>query len=899
MRFGGLLLSRRTSVHHSDAQVLILPIENDHLDQDDEKPNPLKPLPGTCQWIRSHKLFVSLLEERGNALLWLTGHSGCGKTTLSFSLGQCFEENCADKKSQNVLMYFCTNKYSKQTDGREVLIGLILQIINRHRSMISHVRRVFEMQGQDMLQSFSSLWNVFLKIVKDPKAGTLYVILDALDECEKKSCKKLLGAISDMLAGSVQTNTRVKFLITSRPFLHQTYARSDRALQPHRAIDDGQTGYVADLERFIQQRVEESSLNRQYPSNVREYLLETMRTKADQTFLWIHIVLASVEESLLTSISDFRNIIASIPDELADTYGRYLSDIPSGYQVQASHFIKLLLASSRPLDLSELNTAFTIKLSHAATEDVELDAQTAFSHTLQGILGPLARVHGSQVSLVHQSLKEFLLETAKNPGNFCAIHTVNAEDSALQMASACIQYLLLDDFRDDLFSTNSIHNFHDKLPVGDFGDDFWDEEHNFDSDLLFYDPDVLNPKICDSLTTKHQFYSYASLHWAEHFALCEGFATDRLRHAARELLDIEKASCPYFNLQTTLKYLLGSGNTSQKIKNRSLFWASRLGHEQVVAILLTAAADPNSREIQQQSALTATSEHGSLECVVTLLADERTDINGGGRNGRSALSFACGNRHDNIVKELLNRKDCRADHMDNSKATPFFWPVGGGNLKIISTLAKNPTVNINHQDKGGRTALSWAAGDGMGDVVGFLLKLPGIDVNLNDKTGKSPLSWAAANGCASTVAVLLKSTAVDILSVDETGRNAISWASGGGHFDSLANLLEKGWLSADAEDTAGWTPLAWAIQKDSPKTVQALISIGGVEIERQDHSGRTALNWAVEFGHASVVKVLLQAGANPDSKSDRGRSAISTAIQFGRNGLLDMLKKYSTEWESD
>lgn len=39
------------------------------------------------------------------------------------------------------------------------------------------------------------------------------------------------------------------------------------------------------------------------------------------------------------------------------------------------------------------------------------------------------------------------------------------------------------------------------------------------------------------------FYSYASLHWAEHFALCEESASDMLRDAATELLDVKKGSC--------------------------------------------------------------------------------------------------------------------------------------------------------------------------------------------------------------------------------------------------------------------------------------------------------------------------------------------------------------------
>ncbi|KAH7019650.1 hypothetical protein EDB80DRAFT_676627 [Ilyonectria destructans] len=887
---------------------------------------PPKPIPGTCQWIHRHHLFVSWLEKGSNALLWLTGHPGCGKTMMSYSLAQNFKEVRA--QSRTVLIYLCQNK-NKQTDGRAVLISLIFQIIERHRSMIRHVRRVFELQGSSMIQSFSSLWGIFLRIVKDPKAGSLYVILDALDECEQVSCHQLLESISDMLADSshpMQSGTTVKFLITSRPFLHQSYANTKKTLQPQISIDDGQIGYVDDLQKFIRERVDNISLNRQYSSDIREFLFQAMISKADRTFLWTHVVLASVEKSLLTSMKDFQNIIASILEDLANTYKGYLSAIPSGHQDDASHLLKLLLASLRPLHLDELNIAFTMDPSHITTEDVARDTQNAIAHTVQGILGPLVRVSGSQVSLVHQSVKEFLLEqVAGKYESFPAMHTVNPQSSALRLATVCIQYLLLDDFKNDRFSTNAssvesdfrMPGLLDELPMGDFTRDFWDEEdYNLNSDALFRE-EGLDPEICLSLTSNYGFYSYASLHWAEHFAICEESASDQLKNAARSLLDVTTGSCrnwlqfyrtqavssiddslvdrnpiilaAQFNLHTMLKDLLGSCDHAQAVKNRSLYWAAQLGHDRIVASLLAEGAEPDSAELETQTALTTASEHGNLTCIVTLLADERTNINIAGRRGRSALSFACGSGHDNIVKELLGRSSCNADDPDNSGATPFLWAVGGGHHSIISSLARHPNVDINHRDKTGRTAVSWAAGDGMDTTLKQLLKLPGINVNIKDNNGKSPLSWAAGNGCTNAAEVLLQSTLVDINSIDNDKRNAISWASGGGNHDTLVKLLDKGCLGVDTEDIDGWTPLAWAIQTDSPKTVQALINNKSVQIERRDYSGRTALSWAVEYGHASIVKVLLQAGADPEAKSKRGSTPISIAEQLGRNDLLSEL----------
>ncbi|KAH6986404.1 hypothetical protein BKA56DRAFT_613779 [Ilyonectria sp. MPI-CAGE-AT-0026] len=849
-----------------------------------------KPIPGSCQWIRDHPFFVTWLEKTESALLWLTGHPGCGKTMLSFTLEQYFEEIRTTSTPQTVLIYFCDDKVSRQKDAKAIIISLIFQMIQRHRSMIRHVRRIFELQGPSMIESFSSLWSIFLKIAKDPKLGSLYIILDALDECENVTRRQLLESISEMLvdsAHSTRSGNGVKFLVTSRPFLRQSYI-TDKAPQPHISIDEGQAGYVADLRSFIQRRVDQISLKHDYPSDVRDFLLQTMYSKADHTFLWVHVVLASVETSLLTAMKDFRDIVTRIPPDLKDTYMRYMSDIPSDHLEDASHLLKLLLASSRPLHLDEINTAFTTHSSHSTTEDVVRDSQTAIAHTLQGILGPLPMPACNICSSMISTMISFRPRTHL-PIQFFGISDLN-----------------------------------DELPLGHFADDSGDEnDYTLNADVLFREPDALNSDVCRRFVLKYGFYSYASLHWAEHFAICEESASDALRKSAMSLLSVKNESCrnwfhfyctesdtsmdtnsldqepivlaARFNLHRTLKDMLNSYESSQAILNQSLLWTSRLGHGRIVAELLTAGSDPNMRGSDRQTALTAAAEHGHLSCVVTILADKRTDINTTGRMGRSGLSFACGNGHDRIVTEFLRQDSCKVDAADDSGATPFFWAVGGGHYSIISALAKQASVDVNHQDKKGRTVVSWAAGDGMCEVLQRLSKLPGIDFNKNDNNGKSPVSWAAGNGHDSVVDFLVQHKKVDKASVDKDLRNAISWASEFGHLNALRILLKNGCPGVDTEDIDGWTPLAWAIQNNAPGVIQALLSTGSVHLERQDRGGRTALSWAVEYGHASVVKVLLQEGADPEAKSNRGTTPISIAREFGRDDILKELLENSPD----
>ncbi|KAL3590158.1 hypothetical protein FPOAC2_12342 [Fusarium poae] len=185
-----------------------------------------------------HQCFGNKIRDSDNALLWLTGHPGCGKTMLSYSLAQYLDYAC--NKSRNVLIYLYQNKNKhkhkhkhkhKQADARAVRIGLILQIVDRHRLLVKCIRSAFEKEESSIIQSFASTWRVFLRITKDPKTGYLCDIIDALDECERASCHQLLVSISGMLADSSQSmksGSRIKFLIMSRPFLHQSYAKSQK-----------------------------------------------------------------------------------------------------------------------------------------------------------------------------------------------------------------------------------------------------------------------------------------------------------------------------------------------------------------------------------------------------------------------------------------------------------------------------------------------------------------------------------------------------------------------------------------------------------------------------------------------------------------------------------------------
>lgn len=882
-----------------------------------------RPAEGTCQWIKNHPVFMSWFQKSDNALLWLTGHPGCGKTVLSCALAQSFEDPQSPPMAHNVLVYFCDDKVNHQKDARAILMSLIFQILCRHHSQIQHVQRALRFHGQTLVESFPTLWGIFLKMMKDLRPGPLYIIIDALDECEKITCRLLLESLNELLDDprpSISNRNGIKFLITSRPSreIWSTAIQVTNRI----SIDEGQSGYKKDLQTFIRQRIDEISHRRGYPIRVKEYLLRTLSSKTDQTFLWLHMVLQSLEDSTMSSIKDIQNIVAKIPPTLEKTYLDFLGAIPSVDQQLASQLLQLILASARPLSLDEINIAFTIDSSHRTTDAVSQDYQNAMIHTIRVLLGPFARILESKVFLVHQSAKDFLLEAGRIYDSFPTLRTINKEDAELQMAVSCIRYLQLEDFSNDFSNLDNspADSIYESSETGgtssSIGRGSSENENSYHLGWLYHAPDNLEPGTYQSLAFKYKFYSYAASHWAEHLALCETSAPAWVREAAEALLDVRSGTCrnwfhfywanvagaenqdttsfdqltlaAFFNLHETVVDLLRKG-ASQRAKNQALFWASRAGNYRIVARLLETGADPNALGPDSHTALTVAAEHSHLDCVNTLLADERTDPDSRGRMGKSALSFACGSGHNEMVQVLLDKSSRGIFKTDKEGQTPLFWAAGGGHMGLFSDLVKSTDVDINQRDNKGMTIVSWAACDGMEVVLDRLLHLRRIDANSKDNDGLSPLSLAVRYGHTPAVAVLVKHRKVDKASKDRNKRNAISWACGRGHVDALRVLLDHECPGVDDEDVNGWAPLSWAIQNNVPEIVQTLISTGKVNIDRRDLYGRTALYWAVDYGYAPLVKFLLQEGADPGLASNEGQTPAMIATGLGRDDILHEL----------
>ena len=117
----------------------------------------------------------------------------------------------------------------------------------------------------------------------------------------------------------------------------------------------------------------------------------------------------------------------------------------------------------------------------------------------------------------------------------------------------------------------------------------------------------------------------------------------------------------YFGHSTSLRALLREDvRVESHVGTRGIYWASRMGHRDVIDLLLRKNYSPNVRVVDEQTGFIAAVQFNRLDVVKLLLEDEgfisEEDgyrVNSAAMRSRTPLSIAAGSGILAIVRQLL------------------------------------------------------------------------------------------------------------------------------------------------------------------------------------------------------------------------------------------------------
>ncbi|KAI9799667.1 MAG: hypothetical protein M1825_004402 [Sarcosagium campestre] len=882
---------------------------------------------GTCTWILDTPQYRRWLSHVHTCLLWISGHPGTGKTTLSAYLSEVMGAGePGTGLGSTVCFFFCDEKIETQRDGNAILRSLIFQLLLYRPKLIRHIKETFTLRGTQLKHDFFALWRIFLALASDERVGSVRIIIDAIDECEEVTRQRLLERIADLMgdASSVATkhSSCLQFLITSRPSLgrqaiYDSYLFQDVPTERLR-IEDFPQQIEDDLRLVIRARIRALTDSKPRAMQYIPYLEHTLLTKANQTFLWVSVVLCQLKQSPLQSPPDYKRILNGLPRGLSATYQTFLERISPDNHELARLLLHFIIGSYRALTLDEIGILLALSQHHPSSlKTLEAVRQFDMQETIELMLGPLIRIWGGQVYLVHQSVKEYLedLATHESSDPLSRRYGVRLEEAHSQLAEACTMYLLLDEVDADMSpvshsSTPTSHVIptspNDLDQPGDFQDPF-----NLEGDYLFQDAADVEADVCVRLATRLQLLDYAAVHWARHFAFSNADgSSDRTilalalyrshgrsprnwyrYYRSRREPDVTSPSgcdgfinaCFFGHL--VLVRLLCETESGPDVDQMAegVYWAAREGYEGVVDYLLVAGAVVNHVDPEGHAALAIAAQLNHVAVVDRLLMERGAEVNHQGAYGRTPLLIAslCG--HVPIVRTLLNDRRVRPNVADVRQWTPAIWSSYNGYVDVLKLLAAHNQIDLAHVDRDGRDALAWAAARGENGVVRYLLKVKDLNISRADFAGRTAYSLAAEHGHLSTVSLLKSDPRTDVTRTDHAGRNAISWACQGGHHPTVQQLIRHAPQIVDRADENQWTPLLWALSAQSGlQTVTCLLNSGLVDVNHLGRGGRTALSYAAGYGYDEVVRVILATpGVDVNSLDDDHKTPLTWAASSG------------------
>ena len=125
-------------------------------------------------------------------------------------------------------------------------------------------------------------------------------------------------------------------------------------------------------------------------------------------------------------------------------------------------------------------------------------------------------------------------------------------------------------------------------------------------------------------------------------------------------------------------------------------------------------------------------------------------------------------------------------------------------------------------------------------------------------------------------------------------------------YEAVTRLLLEEGADLESKDTGGETPLFKAVKIS--RAVKNALKIEGrskalwfenhsdesLEVESTDSErSETSLTWAVKYEHIAVVELLLNKGAEVESKDASGKTPLDWAKEEGHQEIVELLISYT------
>ncbi|VTO83715.1 unnamed protein product, partial [Fusarium graminearum] len=672
---------------------------------------------GTCMWFLKHNHFQTWLNQASGPLL-VSADPGCGKSVLAKYL-----IDHALPRSATICYFFFQDQ--DQNTIRQALCALLHQLFSLKPSLIEHAMPQFRKDGQGLINSTESLWEVLCNATRDPQAGPVTIVLDALDECAELEFADLMRNVEKQFRSDQLGYGKLKYLLTCRPYdqiLSKFHVLLNAFPNIHIPGEDESETISQEVNYVIRRRINQLVMEKRLTAQIKNHLEKKLQEASHRTYLWVHLVFDYLQKrNFKKTLEGIESSIATLPTSVNEAYEKILNKTERDPMVLK--VLCIILAARRPLDLSEMNVAVNIDDKYRSIHDLDLEKDEVFKTARDFLLADLASPQAVSSELPWH-------------------HSITTRYAHAVLAKLVIVRLLLEkgagvEAKDSTFGNTPLswaamngHAAVVKLLIGrgaelevknNNGDTPFsratDNGHEAVAKLLIEQGAVIETKNKDGHTPL-------------------SLASNNSHEAAAKLL-IEQGAVI---------------ETKSQQDCTPLWRAAKNGHEAVVKLLIERGAELEARSNNGDTPLSRAADNGH-EAVVKLLMEQGARFETKNKDGHTPLSgAACFGRE--AMAKLLIERGAEIDTRSQEGCTPLWRAAKNGHEAVVKLLIEQG-AELEARSNNGDTPLSRAADNGHEAVVKLLVEQGALIETMN-KDGHTPLSGAACFGREAMAKLLIE-----------------------------------------------------------------------------------------------------------------------------------------------
>lgn len=378
----------------------------------------------SIQWILEDPQYKGWGNGDDVGLLWIKGGAGKGKTMLSIGLIEQLTR--AQNESTVVIYSFCQNANYELNTLEAILKGLILQLANQQTELKESLRRRWDTTQESFSEgvtSWQSLWNILFEMLARCKYSRVYMVVDALDECQDDDVVDFLKSI---VRKGLDHPGKIKWMLTSRPWdgAERVLLAGQDQVQINLDGEHNSQSVSGAVDAYITSKVEELNRQHKYGATLKSEIETELTERSEGTFLWVSLVCKALES---VCRDDALSTVQSLPPGLHPFYDRVLNQLNEGELDEVQKCMRLLKAMMtvyRPLKVEEVASV------------IGLTDEEDTIRALVDCCASFIRLREDNIEFVHQSARDYLAGE-----NGLSILDSHGRFGHEEIVLACLSYL--------------------------------------------------------------------------------------------------------------------------------------------------------------------------------------------------------------------------------------------------------------------------------------------------------------------------------------------------------------------------------------------------------------------------------------------------------------------------